>query len=195
MENEAKEKITARLVFSRIGWFVISGFAILAIYLVVMAPLAPMLAAKIDPTDSEARSFRYAAVYIVFAFIYIIPLYLFLFKKDIGLKTEVLRVTEDGFDLKTVFRAVYRKIGILDHVIYAAMSVLVLIGRFVRIPVLGFFMIQESGFYVLPIPEILGCILAVLCFAAEYALCLVVASKNWDKNRLRRGGSSQSYQN
>ena len=55
MENEAKEKITARLVFSRIGWFVISGFAILAIYLAVMAPLAPMLAAKIDPTDSEER--------------------------------------------------------------------------------------------------------------------------------------------
>ena len=53
-------------------------------------------------------------------------------------------------------------------------------------------MIQEAGFYELPIPKILSFLLAVLVFAAEYALCLVVASKKWDKNRLHRGGGSPS---
>ena len=190
MNAERNEKVTAKLVLSRLAWFLLCSFGILVIYLVVMAPLAPMLAARIDPTDEAARNGRNAAVFIAWAVIYIIPLYIFLFRKDIGLKTEVLRVTENGFDLKTVFRAVYKKIGLLDHIIYGAMSLIVLLAHFVSANFFYFLMIQEAGFYELPIPRVLSFLLAVLCFAAEYALCLAIASRNWDKNRLRRGGSS-----
>ena len=189
MNTEPNEKVTAKLVLSRLGWFIVCSIGIVVIYLVVMAPLAPMLAAGIDPADEAAREARYAAVFFVFSVIYIIPLYIFLFHKDIGLKTEVLRVTENGFDLKTVFRAVYKKIGLLDHVIYGAMSLIVMLAHFVHADFLFYLMIQEAGFYELPIPRVLSFLLAVLMFAAEYAICLVIASKNWDKNRLRRGSS------
>ena len=192
MNTEQNEKVSAKLVLSRIGWFVISGFAILAIYLVVMAPLAPVLAANIDPTDTEARSARFTLIYLSFAGLYIIPLYLFLFRNNIGLKTEVLHVTENGFDLKTVFRAVYRRIGLLDHMIYAGMTFVVWAGRALGSSFIGFLMVQQAGFYSIPIPEIIGALLATLCFAAEYALCLVTAGKRWDKNRLRRGGSGNN---
>ncbi len=187
MENESTEKITARLVFSRIGWFLISSIAVLVVFLAVMAPLAPMLAANIDPTDTEARSARFTLVYLSFALLYMIPLYLFLFRNNIGLKTEVLRVTENGFDLKTVFCTVYKRIGLLDHVIYAVMTLIVWAGRALKSSFIGFFMVQQTGFYSIPIPEIIGALLAVLCFAAEYAICLIAASKKWDKNRLHRG--------
>ena len=113
--------------------------------------------------------------------------------KDIGLKTEVLRVTDNGFDLKTVFKAVYKKIGLLDHIIYGAMSLIVLLAHFVNANFFYFLMIQEAGFYELPIPRVLSFLLAVLCFAAEYALCLAIASKRWDKNRLHRGSGSSDH--
>ena len=193
MNAERNEKVTAKLVLSRIAWFLLCSFGILVIYLVVMAPLAPMLAARIDPTDEAARDWRYAATYMAWSVIYIIPLYIFLFRKDIGLKTEVLRVTDNGFDLKTVFKAVYKKIGLLDHIIYGAMSLIVLLAHFVNANFFYFLMIQEAGFYELPIPRVLSFLLAVLCFAAEYALCLLVASKRWDKNRLHRGCGSSDH--
>ena len=184
MEN--KNAVTAGLVFSRAAWFLVCSAAILIIYLVVMAPLAPMLAANIDPTDEAAYEARSSAVFIVWAFIYIIPLYIFLFHKDIGLKTKVLRVTENGFDLKTVFKAVYKKIGLLDHIIYGAMSLIVLLAHYASLNFFYFLMIQEAGFYEMPVPRVVSFLLAVLVFAAEYALCLLVASKTWHKNRLRR---------
>ena len=77
MTNTQDEKITTKLVFSRLAWFLLSSFAVLAIYLVVMAPLAPMLAANIDPTDEAAYEVREFIVFIVWAIVYIIPLYLF----------------------------------------------------------------------------------------------------------------------
>lgn len=186
MNTGQSEKVTAKLVLSRLAWFLLCSFGILVIYLVVMAPLAPMLAARIDPTDEAARDARGAAVFIAWSVLYIIPLYVFLFHKDIGLKTEVLRVTENGFDLKTVFKAVYKKIGLLDHIIYGAMSLIVLLAHFVNANFFYFLMIQEAGFYELPIPRVLSFLLAVLTFAAEYALCLVIASKWWNAHRLRK---------
>ncbi len=176
-------------MFSRIGWFLISGIAVLAVFLVVMAPLAPMLGANIDPTDTEARSARYTLTYLSYAVIYIVPLYLFLFRNNIGLKTEVLRVTENGFDLKTVFRAVYKRIGLLDHEIYAGMTLVVWAGRAMKSPFIGFLMVQQAGFYSISVPEIVGALLAVPCFGAEYAICLIAVSKSWDKKRLHRGGN------
>ncbi len=187
MSADRNEKVTAKLVISRLAWFLLCSFGILVIYLIVMAPLAPMLAARIDPTDEAARDARSVAVFLAWTVIYIIPLYIFLFHKDIGLKTEVLRVTENGFDLRTVFKTVYKKIGLLDHIIYGAMSLIVLLAHFVNANFFYFLMIQEAGFYELPIPRVLSFLLAVLCFAAQYALCLIVASRYWDKNRLRRG--------
>ena len=50
--------------------------------------------------------------------------------------------------------------------------------------------LQEMVFYTFSLPKIIAWLCAVLTFAVQYALCLVVASKNWDKNRLRRPPSS-----
>ena len=186
MKGNSVSKETIRLVFSRIGWFLISGVTVLVIYLLVMSPLAPMLAAKIDPTDTKARSIRFIIVYLLFALFYIVPLYLFLFRNNVGLKTEILHIIENGFDLKTVFRAVYKRIGLLDHMIYTLMSIVLLAGRALGAPIIGFLMIQESGFYSLPIPEFVSFMLSVICFALQYAACLIIVSVNWNKNRLHR---------
>ena len=72
MNTGQNEKVTAKLVISRLAWFLLCSFGILVIYLIVMAPLAPMLAARIDPTDEAARDGRYFAVFIAFSVLYII---------------------------------------------------------------------------------------------------------------------------
>ena len=63
------------------------------------------------------------------------------------------------------------KIGLLDHVIYGAMSLIVMLAHFVHADFLFYLMIQEAGFYELPIPRVLSFLLAKK-FLAEL-ICVV----------------------
>ena len=194
-ENASRknEYLTPGYCFGRIALFLLSSVGVLIAYLILTFPLMGILtnlaerAGERGPVEIPEN-----ITFAVYTAVYIIPLYLFLFRGNIGLKTRVLHLTEGEFSLKTVFADTYRNVGWIDHVLYALYSMLLLLpfggGDPFENP-LSLVFLQEMVFFTLSLPKIIAWLCAVLTFAAEYALCLVIASKNWDKNRLRRGSS------
>ncbi len=186
------EFLTPGSWFSRIALFILSGLPILVVYVVLTFPVMGILSNLAEKAGErgtvEIPDNITFAVYTVF---YIVPLFFFFFLRNIGLKTRVLHLTEEKFSLKAVFADAYRSFGWVDHLLYAVYSTLLLLpvgkgGDPFENP-FTFICIQEMVFYTFSLPKIIGWLLAVLCFAAQYALCLIVASRYWDKNRLRRG--------
>ena len=187
--DNSSEKITVRTVLSRLVMFILCGAIILLIYFIAAGPLYGIITNLVESGEEPPENITF----ILYTVFYIIPLFVLIFLRDIGLKTEILHITEDGFSVKKVFAAVYRSQGWLDHVIYAGYSLLMLI-PFSEDPFenpFSFISMQELTFYTFPIPRILSWFFSVLCFAVQYALCLLVVSSWWNKKRLHRGGKQK----
>ena len=182
-----KEKITARDILGRLVMFILCGGVILLIYFISVGSLYGILLNLVEKLAKNGTKLPEYFWFYVYSIAYIFPLYFLVFLRDVGLKTEILHVTADGYDVKKVFASVYRSQGWLDHAIYAAYSLLMLLPF--RDPFENpflFISIQELAFFSLPVPRILSWFLAVLCFAVQYALCLLIVSVWWDKKRLHR---------
>ena len=188
------EFLTPGYCFGRIALFLFSSVGVLLAYLLLTFPLLGILSNLAERAGERGPvEIPENITFAVYTAVYIIPLYLFLFRGNIGLKTRVLHLTEEEFSLKTVFADTYRSVGWIDHVLYALYSMLLFLpfcgGDPFENP-LSLVFLQEMVFYTFSLPKIIAWLCAVLTFAVQYALCLVVASKNWDKNRLRRPPSS-----
>ena len=185
----SNEKITVRDILGRLVMFILCGAVILIIYFITAAPLYGIITGIVESGEEPPENITF----ILYTVLYIIPLYVMIFLRDIGLKTEILHITAEGYDVKKVFAAVYRSRGWLDHAIYACYSLLMLI-PFSEDPFenpFSFVSTQEMVFYSFPIPRLLSWLLSVLCFAVQYALCLLIVSSWWNKKRLHRGGEQQ----
>ena len=182
-----KEKISVRDILGRLVMFILCGGVILVIYFITAGPLYGIIMNLVDKLAKSGKETPEYITFYLYTIAYIFPLYFLIFLRDVGLKTEILHVTADGYDVKKVFASVYRSQGWLDHVIYAAYSLVMLLpfSDPFENP-LSLFYMQEMAFYSLPVPRILGWLLAVLCFAVQYALCLLIVSVWWDKKRLHR---------
>ena len=191
-ENDSRknEFLTPGYCFGRIALFLLSSVGVLIAYLILTFPLLGILSNLAEKAGERGPvEIPENITFAVYTAVYIVPLFIFLFRGNIGLKTQVLRLTEETFSLKTVFADTYRRIGWIDHLLYALYSLLLLLpfggGDPFENP-LSFVFLQEMVFYTLSLPKIIGWLLAVLVFAVQYALCLTVASWHWDKHRLRR---------
>ncbi|MBQ3861585.1 MAG: hypothetical protein II779_13725 [Clostridia bacterium] len=188
------EFLTPGYCFGRIGLFIVCGLIVLLVYFVLMFPLQGVLGEWAEKAETEGSSVPENIMFVLYALFYLLPLYVLFFARDVGLKTRVLHLTEEGWDLRKVFEGVYRSTGWIDHALYAAYSLLLLLPFGGGDPFLNpfsFLTIQEMFFFTVPLPKIVGWFLAVLCFAAEYALCLLVSAKWWDAHRIRRSDSRE----
>ena len=184
--GNSSEKKTVRHILGRLIAYILCGAVILIIYLITAAPLYGIITSFVESGEEPPENITF----ILYTVFYIIPLYIMLFLRDIGLKTEILHITEEGYDVKKVFAAVYRYRGWLDYAIYACYSLLMLI-PFSEDPFenpFSFICIQEMTFYSFPIPRFLSWLLSVLCFAVQYGMCLLIVSSWWNKQRLHHGG-------
>lgn len=177
-------------IFGRLVLFILCGGIVLLIYLVTMFPLAGMITEMVEASEN-ADAAPPNITFLLYTLFYIVPLFILIFARDVGLKVQVLNLTgaeAGGFNLRRVFREVYRTQGIMDFLIYAVYSLVMLI-PFGSDPFENpfvFITIQESFFYTLSLPRIIGWFLSVACFALQYALCLMLISFWWNKKRIRQ---------
>ena len=184
------EYLTPGYCFGRIALFLLSSVGVLLVYLILTFPLLGILSNLAERAgDRGPVEIPENITFAVYTAVYIIPLFIFLFRGNIGLKTRVLRLTEGEFSLKTVFADTYRSFGWIDHVLYALYSMLLFLpfggGDPFENP-LSLVFLQEMVFYTLSLPKIIAWLCAVLTFAVQYALCLLIASQWWNAHRLRK---------
>ena len=184
------EYLTPGYCFGRIALFLLSSVGVLIAYLILTFPLLGILSNLAERAGERGPvEIPENITFAVYTAVYIIPLFIFLFRGNIGLKTRVLRLTEGEFSLKAVFADTYRSFGWIDHVLYALYSMLLFLpfggGDPFENP-LSLVFLQEMVFYTLSLPKIIAWLCAVLTFAVQYALCLLIASRWWNAHRLRK---------
>ena len=161
-ENDSRknEFLTPGYCFGRIALFLLGSVGVLIAYLILTFPLLGILTNLAEKAGERGPvEIPENITFAVYSVVYIVPLFIFLFRGNIGLKTQILRLTEEAFSLKTVFADTYRRFGWIDHALYAAYSLLLLLpfggGDPFENP-LSFVFLQEMVFYTLPLPKIIG---------------------------------------
>ena len=182
------DRFAPRDVLKRVVSYSAWGLLILAIYALVMLPVFTF-ARQLFMTEREPGSlayfFSYDFWYLLYAILYIIPLYYFHFRKNAQYQNYIRNITEDNtFSCNTILQFI-KDIGKFDLIIYYAYSLLLLLpfniidnNPFIWIHV------QSIIFYRIPAPRVICYVLAVLFFTGQYILCLYLVGKKWDKNRL-----------
>ncbi len=177
-------------LLKQFGLYALLGALMYVIYFLLVFLCAGSVARQLNDELPEGAYIPIEmAFFVICALLYFLPIYLLLFTRNVSLKTEILRITSvenGGFSLKKVFAEVYRAQGIADNIVYAVYALLMLLplGGIRHNPFV-FISMQQSIFYALPILPIFSYLLAVIFFAAQYALCLLIVTQSWNKNRIR----------
>lgn len=188
--QENRKRIQIKDFWGKSINYVLSAFIVLAVYFVFMLTLNTF-AHKLFEADKDGEVFfSFLGEYgwwIIYALAYGIPLYFVHFKRDNELKTFVLHITENDYDLKDVFKQFtlqYAKNDIIIYAIYSALLLLPFQDTFNN-PVC-FITMQQLLFYLFPIPRIFSYLLAVICFIPQYYACFWFAHRYWIRNRIHK---------
>ena len=184
------KKRSGRDLLKQLGLYVLFGGLTYAIFFVGMILSASVIVQQQNEEMPEGAfvpmQFFLFAVCAVF---YFVPMFFLMFARNVGLKTDILKMTsaeQGGFSLGKVFREVYRSQGLADLAVYAVYAVLMLLPLGgVRDNPFVFVSMQQSFFYALPVWPIVSYLMAVAFFAGQYALCLLLVTRSWQKNRIR----------
>ena len=186
------EKLTFGGIVNRLTMLLFCGLAVLGMYAAVMLPVVLFDYGAVMRTAEEAETSGFdvgMAILAVISVLYVIPLYFFYFKRDNDYKRLLLHIPEDGSDPKKVVCTFLRVAGKWDLLIYCVFSLLMLLlslGSSSGNPAV-FVCVQQAFFYDLPLPRVVSYLLAVVCVAVQYTVCLLLAARSWRKNALYRG--------
>ena len=171
-------------VLNRVIQFIVCGLIEMGVYIVIMLPLFSLARGMFENDESALNALPPFFFEILFALLYILPLYFLYFRRNVGFKTCLLRLTEDGWNPKKLLLDFFHYTGKYDLLIYTGYTLLIPILMPIIPHYIGFIAVQITLFYMIPIPYVLGSLLSVLLFAIQYTICILLASRYWHKHRL-----------
>ena len=171
-------------VLNRVVQFIVCGLIEMGVYIVIMLPLFSLARGMFENDESALNALPPFFFEILFALLYILPLYFLYFRRNVGFKTCLLRLTEDGWNPKKLLLDFFHYTGKYDLLIYTGYALLIPILMPIIPHYIGFIAVQITLFYMIPIPYVLGSLLSVLLFAIQYTICILLASRYWHKHRL-----------
>ena len=171
-------------VLNRVIQFIVCGLIEMGVYIVIMLPLFSLARGMFENDESALNALPPFFFEILFALLYILPLYFLYFRRNVGFKTCLLRLTEDGWNPKKLLLDFFHYTGKYDLLIYTGYALLIPILMPIIPHYIGFIAVQITLFYMIPIPYVLGSLLSVLLFAIQYTICILLASRYWHKHRL-----------
>lgn len=171
-------------VLNRVIQFIVCGLIEMGVYIVIMLPLFSLARGMFENDESVLNALPPFFFEILFALLYILPLYFLYFRRNVGFKTCLLRLTEDGWNPKKLLLDFFHYTGKYDLLIYTGYALLIPILMPIIPHYIGFIAVQITLFYMIPIPYVLGSLLSVLLFAIQYTICILLASRYWHKHRL-----------
>ena len=171
-------------VLNRVVQFIVCGLIEMGVYIVIMLPLFSLARGMFENDESALNALPPFFFEILFALLYILPLYFLYFRRNVGFKTCLLRLTEDGWNPKKLLLDFFHYTGKYDLLIYTGYTLLIPILMPIIPHYIGFIAVQITLFYMIPIPYVLGSLLSVLLFAIQYTICILLASRYWHKHRL-----------
>ena len=185
-----RKKLHLNDFWSRFSNYVLSSFVVLAVYFVFMLALNTFARQLLLPDENGEVFFSFLGKYgwwIIYALAYAIPLYFIRFRRDGELRTFVLHITENDYDIKEIFKQFTIRFAVNDVIIYAIYSALLLLPfKNAFDNPAGYITIHQMLFYLFPIPRIASYLLAVACFIPQYYACFWFAQRYYIKNRLRK---------
>lgn len=191
MKNIIKETVKdVRENFARVFNFIYCALIVLGAYFVFMF-LLNMFAHDLFVPDKDGETFfSFLGEYswwIIYALAYGIPLYYVHFRKDGGLKTFVIHLTDKEFNKKELLVEFTKKYLKTDLILYAIYSALLLLPfKDVFDNPAGYIAIHQLLYYMLPMPRILGYICAIAVFTLQYSACFIFTERYFIKNRIRK---------
>lgn len=171
-------------VLNRVIQFIVCGLIEMGVYIVIMLPLFSLARGMFENDESALNALPPFFFEILFALLYILPLYFLYFRRNVGFKTCLLRLTEDGWNPKKLLLDFFHYTGKYDLLIYTGYALLIPILMPIIPHYIGFIAVQITLFYMIPIPYVFGSLLSVLLFAIQYTICILLASRYWHKHRL-----------
>jgi len=171
-------------VLNRVTQFIVCGLIEMGVYVVIMLPLFSIARGMFENDESALNALPPSFFEVLFALLYIVPLYFLYFRRNVGFKTCLLRLTEDGWNPKKLLLDFFHYTGKYDLLIYTGYTLLIPILMPIIPHYIGFIAVQTTLFYLIPIPYVLGSLLSVLLFAIQYTICVLLASRYWHKHRL-----------
>ena len=171
-------------ILNRVIKFIVCGLIEMGVYFVIMLPLFSLARGLFENDESTLNALPSFFFEILFALLYILPLYFLYFRRNVGFKTCLLRLTEDGWNPKKLLLDFFHYTGKYDLLIYTGYALLIPILMPIIPHYIGFIAVQITLFYMIPIPYVLGSLLSVLLFAIQYTICILLASRYWHKHRL-----------
>ena len=171
-------------VLNRFMQFILCGLIEMGVYIVIMLPLFSLARGMFENDESALNALPPFFFEILFALLYILPLYFLYFRRNVGFKTCLLRLTEDGWNPKKLLFDFFHYTGKYDLLIYTGYTLLIPILMPIIPHYIGFIAVQTTLFYMIPIPYVLGSLLSVLLFAIQYTICVLLASRYWHRHRL-----------
>ena len=171
-------------VLNRVIQLIVCGLIEMGVYIVIMLPLFSLARGMFENDESALNALPPFFFEILFALLYILPLYFLYFRRNVGFKTCLLRLTEDGWNPKKLLLDFFHYTGKYDLLIYTGYALLIPILMPIIPHYIGFIAVQITLFYMIPIPYVLGSLLSVLLFAIQYTICILLASRYWHKHRL-----------
>ncbi len=171
-------------VLNRVIQFIVCGLIEMGVYIVIMLPLFSLARGMFENDESALNALPPFFFEILFALLYILPLYFLYFRRNVGFKTCLLRLTEDGWNPKKLLLDFFHYTGKYDLLIYTGYALLIPILMPIIPHYIGFIAVQITLFYMIPIPHVLGSLLSVLLFAIQYTICILLAGRYWHKHRL-----------
>ena len=179
-------------VLNRVIQFIVCGLIEMGVYFVIMLPLFSLARGMFENDESALNALPTFFFEILFALLYILPLYFLYFRRNVGFKTCILKLTEDGWNPKKLLLDFFHYTGKYDLLIYTGYTLLVSLLMPVIPHYIGFIATQTTLFYIIPIPAVLGYLLSVLLFAIQYAICVLLSARYWNKHRLHPANQSQN---
>ena len=171
-------------VLNRVIQFIVCGLIEMGVYIVIMLPLFSLARGMFENDESALNALPPSFFEVLFTLLYIVPLYFLYFRRNVGFKTCLLRLTEDGWNPKKLLLDFFHYTGKYDLLIYTGYTLLIPILMPIIPHYIGFIAVQTTLFYMIPIPYVLGSLLSVLVFAIQYTICVLLASRYWHKHRL-----------
>ena len=171
-------------VLNRVTQFIVCGLIEMGVYIVIMLPLFSLARGLFKNDESALNALPSFFFEVLFTLLYILPLYFLYFRRNVGFKTCLLRLTEDGWNPQKLLVDFFHYTGKYDLLIYTGYTLLIPILMPIIPHYIGFIAVQTTLFYMIPIPYVLGSLLSVLVFAIQYTICILLASRYWHKHRL-----------
>ncbi len=179
------ENLTKGDIINTVLNYVWCGLIVIGIYTVSMITLFMFIRKLFFNNEVTTTWFGNYFWFVLYALAYMIPLYFIHFRRNNTYKHYILKITETEFNIRNIFSEFTLFAGKYDILIYAVYSLVMLLPKGPNSPV-EWLAVQECVFYTIPVPSVISYILSVITFVIQYYICLLLISKHWNRNRIRK---------